>query len=65
MDWLTTTHHEMGHIEYYLQYKDQPVQFRNGANPGKHPCASKANNHKGKESVSLELYTSSQLPSAS
>ncbi|XP_021364030.1 angiotensin-converting enzyme-like [Mizuhopecten yessoensis] len=29
-------HHEMGHIEYYLQYKDQPWQFRAGANPGFH-----------------------------
>lgn len=35
MGWLLTTHHEMGHIEYFLQYKDQPVQFRDGANPGK------------------------------
>jgi len=35
MGWLVTTHHEMGHIEYFLQYKDQPVQFRDGANPGK------------------------------
>jgi len=26
----------MGHIEYYLQYKDQPVVFREGANPGFH-----------------------------
>lgn len=29
-------HHEMGHVEYYLQYKDQPVSFRRGANPGFH-----------------------------
>jgi len=36
MGWLTTTHHEMGHVEYYLQYKDQPVVFRRGANPGFH-----------------------------
>jgi peptidyl-dipeptidase A len=36
MEWLLTTHHEMGHIEYYLQYKEQPVQFRDGANPGFH-----------------------------
>ena len=35
MGWLLTTHHEMGHIEYFLQYKNQPVQFRDGANPGK------------------------------
>ncbi|CAL1537547.1 unnamed protein product [Lymnaea stagnalis] len=33
---LETAHHEMGHIEYALQYKDQPVSFRNGANPGFH-----------------------------
>lgn len=28
-------HHEMGHIQYYLLYKDQPIVFRVGANPGK------------------------------
>ena len=38
MGWLLTTHHEMGHIEYYLQYKDQPVKFRGGANPGEFTC---------------------------
>ncbi|XP_023310931.1 angiotensin-converting enzyme-like [Anoplophora glabripennis] len=31
-----TAHHEMGHIEYFLQYKDQPVKFREGANDGFH-----------------------------
>ncbi|GBP18260.1 Angiotensin-converting enzyme [Eumeta japonica] len=31
-----TTHHEMGHIQYYLQYKDQPQIYRSGANPGFH-----------------------------
>lgn len=31
-----TVHHEMGHIEYYLQYKDLPVVYRRGANPGFH-----------------------------
>lgn len=31
-----TIHHEMGHIQYYLQYKDQPYAFREGANPGFH-----------------------------
>ncbi|XP_048869765.1 angiotensin-converting enzyme [Brienomyrus brachyistius] len=36
MEQLFTVHHEMGHIEYYLQYKDQPVSFRKGANPGFH-----------------------------
>ncbi|KAA0202903.1 hypothetical protein HAZT_HAZT011951 [Hyalella azteca] len=36
MDDLFTIHHEMGHIEYYLHYKDQPYVFRSGANPGFH-----------------------------
>ncbi len=31
---LITVHHEMGHVEYYIQYKDQPVVYRKGANPG-------------------------------
>ncbi|XP_050664350.1 angiotensin-converting enzyme-like isoform X1 [Leptidea sinapis] len=31
-----TTHHELGHIQYYLQYKDQPIVYREGANPGFH-----------------------------
>lgn len=29
-------HHEMGHIQYFMQYKDLPVTFREGANPGFH-----------------------------
>ncbi len=36
MEELVTIHHEMGHIEYFLQYKDQPSVFRQGANPGFH-----------------------------
>nr|CAD7196975.1 unnamed protein product [Timema douglasi] len=36
MENFFTSHHEMGHIQYYLQYKDQPFVFRNGANPGFH-----------------------------
>lgn len=31
-----TIHHEMGHIQYFIQYKDKPITFRNGANPGFH-----------------------------
>ncbi|CAG2177746.1 unnamed protein product [Oppiella nova] len=31
---LITIHHEMGHIQYYMQYKDQPNVYREGANPG-------------------------------
>ena len=33
-DDLDTIHHEMGHIQYYMEYKEQPVLFRRGANPG-------------------------------
>ncbi|XP_070546857.1 angiotensin-converting enzyme-like [Ptychodera flava] len=36
MDHLITAHHEMGHIQYFLQYKDKPVVYRDGANPGFH-----------------------------
>lgn len=31
-----TAHHEMGHIEYYLQYAHLPYVYREGANPGFH-----------------------------
>ena len=32
---LVVVHHEMGHIQYYLQYVNEPLQFRAGANNGK------------------------------
>lgn len=35
-DSLVTLHHELGHIYYYLMYKDQPILFRAGANDGFH-----------------------------
>ncbi|XP_045138200.1 angiotensin-converting enzyme-like isoform X1 [Portunus trituberculatus] len=35
-EYLFTTHHEMGHIQYDLQYRNQPFVFRDGANPGFH-----------------------------
>ncbi|CAB3239253.1 unnamed protein product [Arctia plantaginis] len=35
-EFFETTHHEMGHIQYFLQYKHQPFIFRDGANPGFH-----------------------------
>ena len=31
-----TVHHEMGHIEYYMAYKNQPAIFRAGANSAFH-----------------------------
>ncbi|KAL1137895.1 hypothetical protein AAG570_009590, partial [Ranatra chinensis] len=33
---LRVVHHEMGHIQYYLQYKNQPHVFKEGANSGFH-----------------------------
>lgn len=33
MDFITA-HHEMGHIQYFLQYKDLPFIYRDGANEG-------------------------------
>lgn len=31
---LITAHHEMAHIHYFMQYKNLPKVFRDGANPG-------------------------------
>ncbi|XP_008557296.3 angiotensin-converting enzyme [Microplitis demolitor] len=42
MEDLLSTHHEMAHIQYYLQYKDQPYIFRNEALPGFHEAVSDA-----------------------
>ncbi|MDB5972047.1 MAG: peptidase [Hydrocarboniphaga sp.] len=33
---LRTIHHELGHIYYYLNYKDQPSIFQSGAHDGFH-----------------------------
>lgn len=33
-DDLSTIHHELGHIQYFMQYKDLPLPLRNGANVG-------------------------------
>ena len=35
-DNFQTAHHEMGHIEYYMAYSNQTLQFRGGANQGFH-----------------------------
>ena len=32
---LITIHHEMGHIVYFMEYKDQQFVYREAANPGK------------------------------
>ena len=33
---LMTVYHELGHVFYFLSYKDQPYLFQNGANDGFH-----------------------------
>ncbi|KAH9413078.1 hypothetical protein DERP_006764 [Dermatophagoides pteronyssinus] len=33
---LVTIHHEMGHIQYYMNYENKPAVYREGANPGFH-----------------------------
>ena len=33
---LVTLHHELGHIQYYLQYWNLSYSYRTGANPGFH-----------------------------
>ena len=33
---LETVYHELGHVHYYLAYKDQPFLFHGGANDGFH-----------------------------
>ncbi len=33
---LTTLHHEIGHIYYFMLYKEQPILFQGGANDGFH-----------------------------
>jgi peptidyl-dipeptidase A len=33
---LRTVYHELGHVYYYLWYKDQPFMFQNGAHDGFH-----------------------------
>jgi peptidyl-dipeptidase A len=35
-DDFITVHHELGHVYYFLAYRNQPVLFRNGANDGFH-----------------------------
>ncbi|XP_066994764.2 angiotensin-converting enzyme [Anabrus simplex] len=39
---FVTAHHEMGHLQYFLQYRGQPKVFRDGANPGFHEAVGDA-----------------------
>ncbi|CAG0897557.1 unnamed protein product [Cyprideis torosa] len=35
-DYFLTIHHEMGHIQYFMQYAHQPIVYRDGAHDGFH-----------------------------
>lgn len=52
-DDFITIHHEMGHIQYYQEYKDQPLTFRDGANPGFHEAIG--------DTIALSVSTPSHL----
>lgn len=39
---LITAHHELSHIHYFMQYKNLPKVFRDGANPGFHEAIGEA-----------------------
>ncbi len=41
---LMTVYHELGHVFYYLSYKDQPYLFQNGAHDGFHEAIGDAIN---------------------
>ena len=32
---LIVVHHELGHVWYFMMYRDQPTTFQEGANPGR------------------------------
>lgn len=55
MEYLISTHHEMGHVQYYMQYANQPYIFRTGANPGFHEAIG--------DVMALSVYTPSHLKS--
>ncbi|KAJ8687257.1 hypothetical protein QAD02_023051 [Eretmocerus hayati] len=50
---LISTHHEMAHVQYYLQYKDQPLLFRSEPMPGFHEAVSNA--------IGLSVFTPQHL----
>ncbi|XP_052864217.1 angiotensin-converting enzyme-like [Anopheles cruzii] len=53
MEHLFIVHHELGHVQYYLQYQHQPSVYRGGANPGFHEAVG--------DVLSLSVSTSKHL----
>jgi len=52
-NYFRTVHHEMGHVEYFMAYKNQPVIFRSGANSGFHEAIG--------DTISLAVLTDTHL----
>lgn len=48
-----SVHHEMGHIEYFMAYKDQPLIFKFGANSAFHEALG--------DTIALSVQTSKHL----
>lgn len=52
---LVTAHHEMAHVQYFMEYKNLPKIYRDGANPGLHEAIG--------EAISLSVATPRHLQS--
>ncbi|KAL3837613.1 hypothetical protein ACJMK2_022959 [Sinanodonta woodiana] len=52
-EYLETVHHEMGHIEYFMAYEDQPTIYRTGANSAFHEAIG--------DTISLSVMTTKHL----
>lgn len=53
MEYFETIHHEMGHIEYFMEYAHQPTVYRNGANSAFHEAIG--------DTISLSVMSRSHL----
>ena len=53
MDYFETIHHEMGHIEYFMAYRDRPTVYRDGANCAFHEAIG--------DTISLSVGTTKHL----
>lgn len=51
--YFETIHHEMGHIQYFMEYRNQPVDFRDGANQAFHEAIG--------DTISLSVNTNKHL----
>lgn len=52
-EYFETIHHEMGHIQYFMEYRNQPTVFRTGANSAFHEAIG--------DTISLSVQTHKHL----